>query len=89
MYNLEVSPAADRDLEKLKSRIIKQDFERLRKAITMLAEVPRPQGVRKIKGEERAFRIRVGSYRIVYEVYDNDNLILIVHVVRRSETTYR
>lgn len=89
MYNLEVSPAADRDLEKLKNRITKQDFERLRNAITMLADEPRPQGVRKIKGEERAFRIRVGSYRIVYEVYDNNKLILIVHVVRRSETTYR
>ncbi|MDO8578520.1 MAG: type II toxin-antitoxin system RelE/ParE family toxin [Dehalococcoidales bacterium] len=89
MYNLEVSPAADRDLEKLKNRITKQDFQRLRNAISGLAEKPRPQGVRKIKGEERAFRIRVGSYRIVYEVYDNNNLILILQVVHRSEATYR
>ena len=89
MYRLEVSPAADRDLEKLKGRIKRQDFERLRDAVTGLAEEPRPQGVRKIKGEERAYRIRVGSYRVVYEVYDNDKLVLILQVVRRSEITYR
>ncbi len=89
MYRIEISPAADRDLDKLKSRIRRQDFERLRDAIGDLAGEPRPQGVRKIKGAERAYRIRVGSYRVVYEVYDNDNLVLILQVARRSETTYR
>lgn len=89
MFRLEVSPAADRDLAKLKGRIRKQDFEHLRAAIRSLADEPRPQGVRKIKGAERAYRIRVGSYRVVYEVYNDDNLVLILQVVRRSETTYR
>ena len=89
MYKLEVSSAADRDLEKLKGRIRRQDFERLRDAVRGLAEEPRPHGVRKIKGEERAYRVRVGSYRVVYEVYDNDNLVLILQVARRSETTCR
>ena len=89
MYRLEVSPAADRDLEKLKGRIRKQDFERLQTAVRSLADEPRPQGVRKIKGTERAYRIRVGSYRVVYEVYNDDNLVLILQVARRSETTYR
>jgi mRNA interferase RelE/StbE len=89
VYKLEVSPAADCDLEKLKGRIVRQDFERLRDAVAGLAEEPRPQGVRKIKGEERAYRNRVGSYRVVYEVYNDDNLVLILRVVRRSETTYR
>ena len=89
VYRLEVSPAADRDLNKLKGRIRRQDFERLRDAVRDLAEEPRPQGVRKIKGAERAYRIRVGNYRVVYEVYDSDKLMLILQVVRRSETTYR
>ena len=79
MYRLEVSPAADRDLEKLKGRIRRQDFERLRVAVSGLAGEPRPQGVRKIKGAEKAYRIRVGNYRVVYEVYDNNNLVLILH----------
>lgn len=44
---------------------------------------------RKIKGTKRAYRTRVDSYRVVYEVHDNNNLILIVQIVRRTETTYR
>jgi mRNA interferase RelE/StbE len=89
VYRVEISPAADRDLEKLKSRIRMQDFERLRNAIRSLTEEPRPQGVRKIRGVEKAYHIRVGNYRVVYDVYDGDNLVLILHVARRSETTYR
>lgn len=89
MYRIEVSPAADRDLEKLKGRIRRQEFERLRDAVRSLAGEPRPQGVRKIKGAERAYRIRVGNYRVVYEVYDDDNLVVLLQVSRRSETTYR
>ena len=89
MYRIEVSPAADRDLDRLKRRIQRLDFERLRTAIGNLADDPRPHGVRKIKGAETAYRIRVGDYRVVYEVYDRDSLVLILQVVRRTETTYR
>ena len=89
MYRLEVSPAADRDLAKLKGRIRRQDFERLRDAVRGLAEEPRPPTVRKILGYEEAFRIRVGSYRVVYEVYDREKLVLILQVERRTEAAYR
>ena len=89
MYRLEVSPAADRDLERLKQRIRRHDFERLRTAIKGLANEPCPYGVRKIKGAEGAYRIRVGNYRVVYEIYDDENLVLILEVARRTETTYR
>ena len=89
MYRLEVSPAADRDLDRLKQRIRRHDFERLRTAIRGLADEPRPHRVRKIKGAERAYRIRVGNYRVVYEINDNESLVLILQVTRRTETTYR
>jgi mRNA interferase RelE/StbE len=89
VYRLEVSPAADRDLDKLKGRIRRLDFDRLRLAIGGLPSDPRPHGVRKIRGAERAYRIRVGSYRVVYEVDDDDSVIVILQVARRSETTYR
>jgi len=88
VYRLEVSPSADRDLDRLKKRILRHDFERLRLAIRGLADEPRPQGVKKIRGTERAYRIRVGRYRVVYEVYDNENLVLLLQVVRRTEATY-
>ena len=89
MYRLEVSPAADRDLERLKRRIQRYNFERLRIAIRSLADNPRPHGVRKIEGAERAYRIRVGDYRVVYEIYDKESLVLILQAARRTETTYR
>ncbi|MBA7546857.1 hypothetical protein ES705_39258 [subsurface metagenome] len=89
MYRLEVSPAVERDLDRLKQRIRRQDFERLRNAIRSLSDEPRPRGVRKIKGAERAYRIRVGSYRVVYKIYDKENLVLLLQVARRAETTYR
>lgn len=89
MYRLEVSPAADRDLDRLKQRIQRHEFKRLRIAIRGLADEPRPHRVRKIKGAERAYRIRVGNYRVVYEINDNESLVLILQVTRRTETTYR
>jgi len=89
VHRLEVSPAADRDLDRLKKRIQRHDFERLRVTIRGLADEPRPQGARKIQGADRAYRIRVGSYRVVYEVYGSDKLVLLLQVARRTETTYR
>ncbi len=89
MYRIEVSPAADRNLKKLGERIQRPGFERLRDAIGSLADNPRPHRVRVIEGTERAYRIRVGAYRVVYEIYDKEKLVLILHVSRRTEATYR
>ena len=89
MYRIEVSPAADRDIENLSKRIQRHSFERLRTAIASLAENPRPHKVRKNEGAERAYRVRVGDYRIVYEIYDKEKLVLLIQVVRRTEATYR
>lgn len=89
MYNIEVTPAADRDLDRLKERIQRHDFERLRLAIRGLAGEPRPAGVRKLRGEERTWRIRVGPYRVVYDIHDERAMVIILKVARRNETTYR
>jgi mRNA interferase RelE/StbE len=89
MYNLKIAPRAERDIRKLRPRASGQDSERLRRAIASLADEPRPQGVKKIRGAEQAYRIRVSSYRVVYDVYDRENLVLILQVARRTETTYR
>jgi len=64
-YQIEISPAADRDLQKLCAYIRRQEFDRLAAAIDKLAHEPRPHGIRKIKGAVTAYRIRVGHYRAV------------------------
>ena len=89
MYSIEVTPAADRDLDRLNRRIQRHDSKRLRDAIRSLASEPRPQGVAKLRGAEGAYRIRVGPYRVVYDIDDDGVLVVILKVVRRSETTYR
>ncbi len=84
-YRVEFTPSAFRDLRRLPSRI----RERIDEAIGDLGQVPRPPRVRKLEGEEATWRVRVGPYRIVYDVYDDTQTIVILKVVRRSETTYR
>jgi mRNA interferase RelE/StbE len=89
MYRLELTPAGVRDLEGLKKRIQKIDFERLRAEIGSLANEPRPHNVRKIRGAEGVCRIKTGSYRVVYEINDDAKMVLILHISRRTEATYK
>lgn len=88
MYEIKLNPSAKRDLEKLARRINEGDFGRLETAISQLIVMPKPPGYRKIKGLENSFRIRVGEYRIIYEIYDKELLVLIIRVGRRNESTY-
>ena len=89
MYRIEVSPSAERELHKLKVRIRKEDFELITSAIKSLRYEPRPQGVRKIKSKEELYRIRAGRYRVIYEIMDSNQLVVLLVISRRSENTYR
>ena len=84
-YQVELAPAAQRDLR----RLPREGQALLARPIQALEEDPRPAGVRKLRGEERTWRIRVGPYRIVYDVLDERALVVILKVTRRSEATYR
>ena len=84
-YRVELAPAAQRDLRRLPREV----QALLARPIQALAEDPRPAGVRKLRGEERTWRIRVGPYRIVYDVLDERALVVILKVARRSEAAYR
>ncbi|HEY9620225.1 MAG TPA: type II toxin-antitoxin system RelE/ParE family toxin [Crinalium sp.] len=80
-YRVEFSKRAANQLKSLSRHV----QVRLKPAIDGLAEEPRPDGVVKLKGEENAYRVRVGDYRIVYEVRDNVLLVLIVKIGHRRE----
>ena len=84
-YEVEMAPSAQRDLRRLPS----QARNRLVSPIQLLSDNPQPRGVRKIRGQERAWRIRTGPYRIIYDVYDDQQLVVVFKVDRRRETTYR
>ncbi len=64
--------------------------ERTIRAIRKLAENPRPRGARKLMGAMRgAWRIRVGDYRVIYDVDDAQQLVVILAVSRRREVYRR
>lgn len=79
-YSVEIAPAAKRQIKKLSKDIQRLVIERLEQ----LAEIPRPLGVLKMEGEESLYRIRVGDYRIIYEIQDKVLLIVVVKIGHRS-----
>ena len=50
-----------------------------------LADLPRPPGSKKPEGEENADRIRVGDYRVLYQVQDDVLFILVVRIGHRKD----
>ena len=60
---------------------------RLGNAIEALAEDPRPRGVKKLhgKGAHIFYRLRVGDYRVIYQVHEDVVLVLIVRIADRKE----
>lgn len=62
--------------------------ERLAKAILVLETDPRPRNARRLEGFEHAWRLRVGDWRIVYEIQDRQLVITIIRVAPRG-SVYR
>jgi mRNA interferase RelE/StbE len=80
-YCVEVAPAAVRQLRKLDVNARR----RIRAAIELLAQNPRPSGAKKLVGGEGEWRVRTGDYRIAYEIRDDVLLVLAVAVGHRRD----
>ncbi|WP_309617598.1 type II toxin-antitoxin system RelE/ParE family toxin [Salinibacterium sp.] len=83
-YRIELRPAAIRALK----RIDHQDRDRIRGAIALLGEDPRPPGARALQGRP-GLRVRVGNYRIIYTIQDDVLLVAIVTLGYRSDVYER
>lgn len=79
-YRFEFTPGADRQFRKLPKNV----QARLTLHLDAVTQNPRPPGVEKLKGEE-GYRLRVGDYRVLYEVQDDVLLVLVVRVGHRRE----
>ncbi len=79
-YRLLVLPRAARELAKLPPKT----YGRIRDACAHLAGEPRPSGSRKLTGRA-GVRIRVGDYRVIYEVDDAARSVTILHVGHRRD----
>ncbi len=80
-YRVEITRSAEKDLGKLDSQIAK----RIAAAIRALAEDPHPPGVDKLAGRKFGWRIRVGGWRVLYDVYDDLLVIDIIRVQPRGQ----
>lgn len=80
-YQIEFSQQAEKQFEALPQQL----QMRLQLRIDALAEDPRPPGVKKLKDAENQYRIRVGDYRIVYQIQDAILLVILLRIGHRSE----
>ena len=81
-YRIEISATAEKQIRKLRSA----DQLRVLRAIRDLASEPRPQGVRKLQGYDDVFRLRVGTFRILYSLESRRLLIIVLKVGHRKDT---
>ena len=80
-FRIEWKKSTRKDLRKLPSATVDKIIE----AVEGLAENPFPHGVEKLSGSEHAYRIRLGDYRIVYEVVAESKLVEIQRVRHRKD----
>jgi mRNA interferase RelE/StbE len=79
-YDIQILRRAQKELARLPNIF----YERIKDAILALASNPRPQGCKKLSGRD-GWRIRVGDYRIIYEVDDNQHVVTILHIGHRRD----
>jgi mRNA interferase RelE/StbE len=81
VYRLEIRQSAERDLLRLPQPL----FVRLNRQILALREDPRPSGAKKLKGRLEGWRVRVGQYRILYQIDDQNQTVTIARVRHRRD----
>jgi len=79
-YRLVVKKSVAKDLRHIPNK----DVERILQRINLLCENPRSEGCIKLSGQER-YRVRQGVYRIIYEIQDDELVILRIKVAHRGE----
>lgn len=80
-YTISYVPSAAKAIRKLD----RPTARRLLTAIGMLADEPRPAGCIQLKGGDGELRIRVGDYRIVYDIHDHELVVLVLRIGHRRD----
>ena len=85
MYEVYIEKTAENDLKRLPTTA----FQRIIPYIKALAENPRPANCRKLTGSKNDWRIRVGDYRVLYEIDEKARVVRIMRVRHRREVYRR
>lgn len=83
-YQIIIKPTAEKSMDKIPL----PDRRRIVDAIEELRSDPRPAGVVKLVGDENLWRIKIGNYRVVYEIHD-DRLVVFVLRASHRKDVYR
>jgi mRNA interferase RelE/StbE len=80
-YTIITPKAVKKQLDALPNDV----YERIAVKIQQLAEDPRPDGVVKMKGADNKYRIRIGDYRLRYEIEDEELIVLLLQCKHRKD----
>jgi mRNA interferase RelE/StbE len=80
-YRVEIAPAFARQFRQLPPAVQR----RWRPRLDALAQEPRSQGVEKLRGAEDLYRLRVGDYRVIYQIQDDVLVLVLLHVGHRRD----
>ena len=80
-YRVLLAPAAARQLRKFDPQVRR----RLQAAIDLLADNPRPPAATQLVGGAGEWRVRTGDYRVVYEIHDDEVLVLVLRMAHRRD----
>ena len=80
-YKIEYATRVTKDIR----RIPRSDVSRIMKAIKALSDNPRPVGCKKLVQTDRTYRIRIGNYRIIYDIYDDHLVIRVIRIGHRRD----
>jgi mRNA interferase RelE/StbE len=83
-WNLSITGPAQKDFQKLP----RKEQERVKAVLIAMQADPFQGDLKRLKGKETAWRRRVGNYRIIYDLYFDEHLIVIQGILRRTSTTY-
>ena len=81
MHEVLLERAAERDLKAL-SRAV---YDRIVFHLKTLSQNPRPAGCKKITGSRSDWRIRIGDYRVIYEIDDRAKVVKVMRIRHRRE----
>jgi mRNA interferase RelE/StbE len=81
-YSVLIKPSAAKELQAVGQR---KDRARLVERIRSLGVEPRSRGCERLAGTEDVYRVRVGSYRILYSVDDKSAAVHVIKVGHRSD----
>jgi mRNA interferase RelE/StbE len=83
-WNLRIAGPAQKEFRKLPG----SDQQRVKAALLAMQEDPFSGDIQRLKGQPTAWRRRVGSYRIIYDLHVDERLIVVSGILRRTSTTY-